>query len=151
MRQLSTARLDGRITPPELAARAAAAQAADTIAGLRRITEDLPAPASGAVAGEWRRARRLMLGFFAVSSGWPPYRALRPKVTAVAVLGEVITDLRHTPVTSYRTEITAVAVAGEVLIFVPPGVRAVAGHVAGVGGYVTVPDDSPPAPGRWFP
>jgi hypothetical protein len=144
MRQLSTACLDGRITPRELAARAAAAQAATTIAGLRRITGDLPAPASGAVTGAQRRARRLLLGFLAVS-GWRPHRALRPKVTAVAVLGEVVIDLRHTPVTSYRTEITAVAVAGEVLIIVPPGMRATTGPGACIAGYVTVPDAAPPA------
>jgi hypothetical protein len=145
MRQLTAACLDGRITPGELAARATAPQTADTAGGLRRITADLPALASGAVTGARSRARRLAPGFMAVSSGWPPHRALGPKVTAAAVLGEVIIDLRHTPVTSYRTEITAVAVAGEVLIIVPPGMPAVAGGVACVAGYATVPDDSPPA------
>ena len=89
MRHLSTACLDGRITARELAARAAAAQTADTIADLRRVTGDLPRTASGAVAGARRRPQRLLLRVLTVSSGWPPpYRALRPKVTAVAALGE---------------------------------------------------------------
>jgi hypothetical protein len=143
MRQLGAACLDGRITPDELAARAAAARAAGTIADLRRITRDLPA--SGAVSGAVVRVRRLVLGFMAVTSGWPPHRALGPKVTAVALLGEVVIDLRRTPVASHWTEITAVAVTGEVLIIVPPGIRAIVGGVACVVGYATVPAASPPA------
>lgn len=142
MRQLSEACLDGRITPGELAVRAAAAQAAGTIAELRCFTGDLPA--SGAVAGARHRVRRLVPGFM-TSSGWPPRRALGDKVAVVAVLGEVIIDLRHTSVTSYRTEITAVAVAGEVLIVVPPRMRAIAGRAACAAGYITVPDAGPPA------
>ena len=47
LRQLSEACLDGRITPGDLASRAAAAQAARTTAELRCLTWDLPA--SGAV------------------------------------------------------------------------------------------------------
>lgn len=118
---------------------------ANTIAGVRRVTRDLPAPASGAVAGTRHRARRLVPDFLALSWIWPSPRALGPRVTAVAVLGGPVIDLRRTPVTSYRTEITAVAVAGEVLIVVPPGVRAVAGRGASVVGYATVPDDCPAA------
>lgn len=143
MRRLGAACLDGRITSGELAARAAEAQTASTITGLYRVTADLPAPAAGAVTGQWRRARRLMLASLTANSGWPRYRALGHKVIAVAAAGEVVIDLRLIPVTSYRTEITAVAVLGEVLVIVPPCVRVIAGAGVCVAGYVTCPEASP--------
>ena len=68
-----------------------------------------------------------------------------PRPMTHDLLRNVITDLRHTPVTSFRTGITAVAVAGEVLIIVPPGMRAIAGRVTRSAGYTTLPDASPPA------
>jgi hypothetical protein len=62
MRQLHAACPDDRIAPDELAARAAA-QGADIIAGLRRIT------------GAWRRTRRLVpgsYGFFGMAAAPAP-------------------------------------------------------------------------------
>jgi hypothetical protein len=60
MRQLSEAGLDSRITPGELASRAAAVQTAGAIAELWCFTGDLPASGavtgSGAESGGWCRS-----------------------------------------------------------------------------------------------
>jgi DUF1707 SHOCT-like domain len=151
LRGLRTACEDGRLTAGEFAARADAVLQAATGQELGRVTEDLPGPAAGAVSGHRHPARRLLVGFLTqVRTGSWPFPALRRRVVAVAVLGEVVIDLCHTSVTSFETEITAVALAGEVRVIVPPGMRAEAAGGTVVLGY-TVFRAGQPAPGALRP
>jgi hypothetical protein len=110
---------------------------------LQRVTEDLPGPRQGAVAGLRRGARGLLVGLLGQSGRWP-FPALCPRVLAVAAIGEVIIDLCHTPLTAFETDITAVALAGEVRVIVPAGVRIQTGRKVAVLGYTV---DPCPVPG----
>lgn len=120
--RILTACADGRLEPPELAARTQAAEQAATIHSLARIIADLPGPGQAAVTGHRRGVRRLILGVLGLT-GRGPFRALAARVVAAAVLGEVVIDLRRTAVTSFETELTIVALAGEVRLVVPAGYR----------------------------
>jgi len=122
LRRIVDACAEGRLEPAELAVRSEAAQQATTITGLADVIADIPGPGQAAVAGQGRRARRLILVILGLAGRWP-FRALAARVAAAAVLGEVVIDLRRTAVTSFETEVTAVAVAGEVRIVVPAGFR----------------------------
>lgn len=131
-RRLAAACADGRLTAAELVARTAAAQRATSYDELRHVLADLPGPADGAVAGSRRAARGWLIGFLGIcaSSRFP---ALRPRVLAVAVAGEVVIDLARTPLTAFDTQIVAIAAAGgEVAITVPPGVRVQVGRARAV-------------------
>lgn len=64
---------------------------------------------------------------------------LRPRTLAVAVLSEVVIDLREATVSAWETVIDAVALAAEVRIIVPPGVRVQADGTATIIGRVTIP------------
>ena len=139
-RKLRDACADGRLTLAELITRADAAHRAKTYQDLQALMADLPEPATPAVAGPRRGARRFLVGCLGVAGRWP-IRALRPRVLAAAVAGEVVIDLCHTPVTAFETQLTAIAVLGEVRIVVPPGVRLERERMLAVLGYTITPDD----------
>lgn len=63
-----------------------------------------------------------MGGFLGIAHRWPAVR-VRPRTNAVAVVSDVVIDLRQAVVTAWETTIDAVAVAAEIRIIVPPGMR----------------------------
>jgi hypothetical protein len=118
--RLREATAEGRLTFGELTERTEAAYTATTRGELVPITADLPAvssspaapvrPSAGAdvaVMGDSRRQGR--------------WRVERP-LAAVAVMGDVVLDLRGAEVPHGNVDITATAVMGDVKVYVPDGV-----------------------------
>lgn len=138
LRRLRVACGQGRLTLEELLTRTEAAQRAARDDDLRQVVADLPAPGIALPDRPRRQAGRVIGGFLALSNRWPSVR-LRPRTLAVAVLSEVVIDLREATVSAWETVIDAVALAAEVRIIVPPGVRVQADGTATIIGRVTIP------------
>ena len=122
--RLRVATAEGRLTLGELTERTEAAYTATTRGELVPITADLPeAPSSPAVparpaAGGDREWVVAVMGDSRREGGW---RVERP-LSAVAVMGDVVLDLRGAEVPHGNVDITAVAVMGDVKVYVPDGV-----------------------------
>jgi len=131
-REAAVARLneavgDGRLTLQEFSERLALAYAARTRGELAPLTADLPA--TDPVRGPGR-LRRVMLGIF-----WDSRRAgpqpLEDEITAIALLGDAVIDLREA--TSTGITIRAYALLNDVDVIVPEGVAVELSGVAVVG------------------
>ena len=122
--RLRVATAEGRLTLGELTERTEAAYTATTRGELVPITADLPeAPSSPAVparpaAGGDREWVVAVMGDSRREGRW---RVERP-LSAVAVMGDVVLDLRGAEVPHGNVDITAVAVMGDVKVYVPDGV-----------------------------
>jgi hypothetical protein len=122
--RLRVATAEGRLTLGELTERTEAAYTATTRGELVPITADLPeAPSSPAVpmrpvAGGDREWVVAVMGDSKRQGRW---RVERP-LAAVAVMGDVVLDLRGAEVPHGNVDITAVAVMGDVKVYVPDGV-----------------------------
>ncbi|MDF2704894.1 MAG: hypothetical protein K0R62_546 [Nonomuraea muscovyensis] len=128
--RLRVASVDGRLTLAELADRTEAAYTATTRAELAVITEDLPVAdaAPGTVAGSAParprdgRRRRWFVGIMGDTKRRGTWR-VDEELGAVAVMGDVVLDLREAEVRTNLVDITAVSVMGDVKIIVPDGVH----------------------------
>ncbi|NBE92557.1 DUF1707 domain-containing protein [Nonomuraea sp. KC401] len=122
--QLRVASVEGRLTLAELTDRTEAAYTAATQAELAMLTQDLPAgaaPAPAAPAATGRR-RRWFVGIMGDSKRRGTWR-IDQELGAVAVMGDVVLDLREAEVRTSSVDIMAVSVMGDVKIIVPDGVN----------------------------
>ncbi|TDE53521.1 DUF1707 and DUF2154 domain-containing protein [Nonomuraea mesophila] len=122
--QLRVASVEGRLTLVELTDRTEAAYTAATQAELALLTQDLPAggapaPAPPAPTG---RKRRWFVGIMGDSKRRGTWR-IEQELGAVAVMGDVVLDLREAEVRTDSVDIMAVSVMGDVKIIVPDGVN----------------------------
>ncbi|MEO3869129.1 DUF1707 domain-containing protein [Nonomuraea sp. B12E4] len=122
--QLRVASVEGRLTLAELTDRTEAAYTATTHAELALLTQDLPA--AGGVSGPpapapQGRKRRWFVGVMGDSKRRGTWR-IDQELGAVAVMGDVLLDLREAEVRTSIVDITAVSVMGDVKIIVPDGV-----------------------------
>jgi Domain of unknown function (DUF1707)/Cell wall-active antibiotics response 4TMS YvqF len=120
---------DGRLMLGEFSERLDRAYAARTSGELAPLTADLPAvdPVRGP-----GRLRRVMLGIF-----WDSRRAgpqpLEDEITAIALLGDAVIDLREAKAASREITIRAYALLGDVDVIVPAGVAVELSGIAVVG------------------
>ena len=127
--RLNEAAGDGRLTLQEFSERLDRAYAARTHGDLAPLTADLPAldPVRGP-----DRLRRVMLGIF-----WDSRRAgpqpLEDQITAIALLGDAVIDLRQAKVTSKEITIRAYALLNDVDVIVPEGVAVELSGVSVIG------------------
>jgi hypothetical protein len=129
--QLRVASVDGRLTLAELTDRTEAAYTATTHAELAMLTQDLPATtgaASAAVPSASSvqpdrpvRKRRWFVGVMGDSKRRGSWR-IDQELGAVAVMGDVLLDLREAEVRTNVVDILAISVMGDVKIIVPDGV-----------------------------
>lgn len=122
LRRLRVACGQGHLTLEEMVQRTETVQCACDLDNLRAAISDLPEPPGALPDRPRRRAGRVIGGFLALTNHWPSVR-LRPRTLAVAVVSEVVIDLREATVSSWETVIDAVALAAEVRILVPHGIR----------------------------
>jgi hypothetical protein len=124
--QLRIASVDGRLTLAELTDRTEAAYTATTQAELALLTQDLPAeggaPATATARPREGRAKRWIVGVLGDSKRRGTWR-IDEEIGAVAVMGDVLLDLREAEVRTDVVDITAVSVMGDVKIIVPDGVH----------------------------
>jgi hypothetical protein len=122
--RLRVATVEGRLTLSELTERTEAAYTATTRGDLVPITADLPA-VSGPAAAPMRPAapveREWVVAVMGDTMRQGRWRVERP-LAAVAVMGDVMLDLRGAEVPQGEVDITATAVMGDVKIYVPDGV-----------------------------
>lgn len=121
---LREASVEGRLTLAELTDRTEAAYSATTHAELALLTQDLPAGASAAAPVERRegKKRRWFVGVLGDAKRRGTWR-IDQELGAVAVMGDVVLDLREAEVRTDMVEIMAVSVMGDVKIIVPDGVN----------------------------
>lgn len=122
LRRLRVACGQGRLTLDEMVRRTETVQRASDLDELRAAISDLPEPPGALPDRPRRRAGQVISGFLALTNRWPSVR-LRPRTLAVAVVSEVVIDLREATVSAWETVIDAVALAAEVRIIVPHGIR----------------------------
>jgi hypothetical protein len=120
---------DGRLTLQEFGERLDRAYAARTRGALVPLTADLPAIGPGRGPG---RLRRVMLGIFWDSRRAGPH-ALEDEITAIALFGDVVIDLRGAKATSKEITIRAYALLNDVDVIVPAGIAVELSGVAVVG------------------
>ncbi|MGW0198281.1 DUF1707 SHOCT-like domain-containing protein [Nonomuraea sp. NPDC003201] len=125
--QLRVASVEGRLTLAELTDRTEAAYSATTHAELALLTQDLPggatpAPAPAPAPVPAGRKRRWFVGFMGDSKRRGTWR-IDQELGAVAVMGDVVLDLREAEVRTDMVDIMAVSVMGDVKIIVPDGVN----------------------------
>jgi hypothetical protein len=122
--RLRVATVEGRLTLSELTERTEAAYTATTRGDLVPITADLPA-VSGSPAtptpSTARGDREWVVAVMGDSKRQGRWRVERP-LAALAVMGDVVLDLRGAEVPHGDVDITATAVMGDVKIYVPDGV-----------------------------
>ncbi|MGW4795178.1 DUF1707 domain-containing protein [Nonomuraea sp. NPDC004297] len=123
--ELRVASVEGRLTLAELTDRTEAAYTATTHADLALLTQDLPttggAPAAAPASAREGRKRRWFVGVMGDSKRRGTWR-IDQELGAVAVMGDVLLDLREAEVRTDTVEILAVSVMGDVKIIVPDGV-----------------------------
>lgn len=122
--RLREASVEGRLTLAELTDRTEAAYTATTHAELALLTQDLPAVAVRPMAPPERRSgkRRWFVGLMGDTKRRGTWR-VDQELGAVAVMGDVLLDLREAEVRTGMVEIVAVSVMGDVKIIVPDGVN----------------------------
>jgi Domain of unknown function (DUF1707)/Cell wall-active antibiotics response 4TMS YvqF len=122
--RLRVATVEGRLTLSELTERTEAAYTATTRGDLVPITADLPA-VSGPAAAPMRPTapveREWVVAVMGDTKRQGRWRVERP-LAAVAVMGDVVLDLRGAEVPQGEVDITATAIMGDVKIYVPDGV-----------------------------
>jgi hypothetical protein len=122
--RLRVATVEGRLTLSELTERTEAAYTATTRGDLVPITADLPTVSGSPAAptpSTARAGREWVVAVMGDSKRRGRWRVERP-LAAVAVMGDVMLDLRGAEVPRGDVDITATAVMGDVKIFVPDGV-----------------------------
>jgi Domain of unknown function (DUF1707)/Cell wall-active antibiotics response 4TMS YvqF len=121
--RLRVATVEGRLTLGELTERTEAAYTATTRGELAPITADLPAePASSApMRPSGRTDREWVVAVMGDSRRRGRWRVERP-LAALAVMGDVVLDLRGAEVPRGDVDITATTVMGNVKVYVPDGV-----------------------------
>ncbi|GAA2204263.1 DUF1707 domain-containing protein [Nonomuraea monospora] len=122
--QLRVASVEGRLTLAELTDRTEAAYTATTHSELAMLTQDLPGAGVAApmpAAAPPGKKRRWFVGVMGDSKRRGTWR-IDQELGAVAVMGDVVLDLREAEVRTDRVEILAVSVMGDVKIIVPDGV-----------------------------
>lgn len=125
--RLKWASVEGRLSLSELTERTEAAYTAATHAQLELLTSDLPgtrdarAHAPMAPMGEPRK-RRWFVAVMGDSKRRGKWKIDR-ELGAVAVMGDVLLDLREAEVRTNEVDIVATAVMGDVKIIVPDGVE----------------------------
>ncbi|WP_082310412.1 DUF1707 SHOCT-like domain-containing protein [Nonomuraea sp. SBT364] len=121
---LREASVEGRLTLAELTDRTEAAYTATTHSELTLLTQDLPAaPAAPAqVRPREGKKRRWFVGIMGDTKRRGTWR-IDQELGAVAVMGDVLLDLREAEVRTDLVEIMAVSVMGDVKIIVPDGVN----------------------------
>lgn len=128
--RLRVASVEGRLTLGELTERTEAAYTAVTQAELVVITSDLPgvgqgapapAPAYGSQERPPGRARQWFVAVMGDSKRRGKWR-IDQGLGAVAVMGDVVLDLREAEVRTDVVDIVATSVMGDVKIIVPDGV-----------------------------
>ena len=122
--RLRVATVEGRLTLSELTERTEAAYTATTRGDLVSITADLPAVSGSPAAPTPSTAgadREWVVAVMGDSRRQGRWRVERP-LAAVAVMGDVVLDLRGAEVPRGDVDITATAVMGDVKIYVPDGV-----------------------------
>ncbi|MFB4281760.1 MULTISPECIES: DUF1707 SHOCT-like domain-containing protein [unclassified Nonomuraea] len=123
--QLRVASVEGRLTLAELTDRTEAAYTATTHAELALLTQDLPAgatPAHMPAPAREGKKRRWFVGVMGESKRRGTWR-IDKELGAVAVMGEVLLDLREAEVRTDMVDILAVSVMGDIKIIVPDGVN----------------------------
>jgi hypothetical protein len=147
--RLRVAATEGRLTLSELTERTEAAYTATTRGDLVPITADLPAePASSAATLPGREDREWVVAVMGDSKRRGRWRVERP-LAAVAVMGDVVLDLRGAEVPRGEVDITATAVMGDVKIYVPDGVDVELSGIAVMGDKKVMVREAPagqPAP-----
>jgi hypothetical protein len=122
--RLRVATVEGRLTLGELTERTEAAYTATTRGELVPITADLP-EVSGTTAATLQPAvrgdREWVVAVMGNSRRQGRWRVERP-LAALAVMGDVVLDLRGAEVPQGHVDINATAVMGDVKIYVPDGV-----------------------------
>lgn len=126
---LREAYADGRLTLDEFNERMESALAAKTRGDLAGLTRDLVPESGGQVIRAHQQSttdrtkRRLVsiLGNSRQSGAWDP----PGEVDAVAVLGDVLIDLRQADLINGRLDVQANAVLGNITVLVRPGTRVV--------------------------
>jgi hypothetical protein len=133
--RLRVATVEGRLTLSELTERTEAAYTATTRGELASITADLPA-VSGSPSAPTLPAgqadREWVVAVMGDSRRQGRWRVERP-LAALAVMGDVVIDLRGAEVPRGDVDITATAVMGDVKIYVPDGVDVQLSGVAVMG------------------
>ncbi|MFI7421510.1 DUF1707 domain-containing protein [Nonomuraea sp. NPDC049684] len=123
--QLRVASVEGRLTLAELTDRTEAAYTATTHAELALLTQDLPVgggPAPAPVPAREGGKRRWFVGIMGDTKRRGTWR-IDQELGAVAVMGDVLLDLREAEVRTDVVDVTAVSVMGDVKIIVPDGVN----------------------------
>ncbi|MEV0613208.1 DUF1707 domain-containing protein [Nonomuraea sp. NPDC050404] len=149
--QLRIASVEGRLTLVELTDRTEAAYTATTHAELALLTQDLPAAGVAAPApapATEGRKRRWFVGVMGDSKRRGKWR-IDQELGAVAVMGDVVLDLREAEVRTNSVDILAVSVMGDVKIIVPDGVYVDLDGVAVMGDKKVKVDQA--APGKNVP
>ncbi|MEV0158728.1 cell wall-active antibiotic response 4TMS protein YvqF [Nonomuraea fuscirosea] len=144
--QLRVASVEGRLSLVELTDRTEAAYTATTHAELAMLTQDLPAGGTRApvpAAPAEGRKRRWFVGVMGDSKRRGTWR-IDQELGAVAVMGDVVLDLREAEVRTDRVEILAVSVMGDVKIIVPDGVNVDLDGMAIMGDKKVKVDQAPP-------
>ncbi|MEV4160212.1 DUF1707 SHOCT-like domain-containing protein [Nonomuraea dietziae] len=121
--RLRVASVEGRLTLVELTDRTEAAYLATTHAQLALLTQDLPAEGTYAPspAPSPSRKRRWFVAIMGDTKRRGKWK-VEQELGAVAVMGDVLLDLREAEVRTNVIDVTAVSVMGDVKIIVPDGV-----------------------------
>jgi hypothetical protein len=122
--RLRVATVEGRLTLSELTERTEAAYTATTRGDLVSITADLPAVSGSPAApapSTARADREWVVAVMGDTKRQGRWRVERP-LAALAVMGDVLLDLRGAEVPQGDVDIAATAVMGDVKIYVPDGV-----------------------------
>lgn len=122
--RLRVATAEGRLTFGELTERTEAAYTATTRGDLVPLTVDLPAVSSSPATPMRPIAqadREWVVAVMGDSKRQGRWRVERP-LAAVAVMGDVVLDLRGAEVPQGDVDLTATAVMGDVKVYVPDGV-----------------------------
>jgi hypothetical protein len=132
---LRQASVEGRLTLAELTDRTEAAYTASTRSELALLTQDLPAAGSVAapVARPEGKKRRGFVGIMGDTKRRGTWR-IDQELGAVAVMGDVVLDLREAEVRTDVVEILAISLMGDVKIIVPDGVNVDLDGLAIMGG-----------------
>ena len=130
LERLRAAAAEGGLTFQELVARTGRVHAAGTPREVEAVTGDLPATPSRPVpASPGPRWLVAVIGNERLTGRW----TAPPRLAAVAVLGDVIVDLRDAKVRGEQLSIQATALVGDVYVLVPPGATVEMSGVAVLG------------------
>jgi hypothetical protein len=143
--RLRVATTEGRLTLAELTERTEAAYTATTRGELARITADLPPAAAAAapVPATQGPDREWVIAVIGDTKRQGRWRVERP-LAALAVIGDVVLDLRGAEVPQGQVAIAATAVMGDVKVYVPDGVDVQLSGIAVLGDKVVKVREAPP-------